>query len=135
MCRAQVSPAGYYAWRKRPVSARATANATILADIRKVHRDSDQRYGSPPVHAALRAQGRGASRGRIEWLMQRHGIRAIMASPHRVRTTDSRHSLPIAPNRIERNFTVKAPNRIWLADITYSAPRPERSGKRMSGMH
>ena len=63
--------------------------------------------------------GRGASRGRIERLMRHHGIRAIMVRPRRVRTTDSRHDLPIAPNLLERNFTATAPNRIWLADITY----------------
>ncbi|MGY4489502.1 transposase InsO family protein [Bradyrhizobium sp. LM3.2] len=51
--------------------------------------------------------------------MRRQGIRAIMARPRRVRTTDSRHDFPIAPNLIERNFSAAAPNRIWLADITY----------------
>ena len=51
--------------------------------------------------------------------MHRHGIRAIMAQPRRVRTTDSRHDFPIAPNLLDRNFTAAAPNRIWLADITY----------------
>ncbi|MCK1406852.1 transposase [Bradyrhizobium sp. 76] len=89
----EVSPAGYYAWRERPDSARTTTNAALLADIRQVHQGSGGRYGSPRVHAALRAQGRGASRGRIERLMHRHGIRAIMAPPRRVRTTDSRHGL------------------------------------------
>ena len=115
----EVSPAGYYAWRERSVSARAASNSTLLAEIRQVHHDSGQRYGSPRVHAALRTQGRGASRGRIERLMRRYGIRAIMARPRRVRTTDSRHDLPIAPNLIARDFTAAAPNRIWLADITY----------------
>jgi putative transposase len=115
----EVSPAGYYAWRERPVSARAASNSTLLAEIRQVHHDSGQRYGSPRVHAALRTQGRGASRGRIERLMRRYGIRAIMARPRRVRTTDSRHDLPIAPNLIARDFTAAAPNRVWLADITY----------------
>jgi putative transposase len=57
-----------------------------------------------------------------------------MARPRWVRTTDSEHDLPIAPNLLDRNFTAAAPNRIWLADITYSAPRPEESGKRMFGM-
>src|SRR5256886_17403097 len=51
--------------------------------------------------------------------MRRHGVRAIMARPRWVRTTDSRHDFPIAPNLLERNFTATAPNRIWLADITY----------------
>jgi putative transposase len=114
-----VSPAGYYAWRSRPESERSAANRDLVEDIRRVHRDTRGRYGSPRIHAELKAQGRGASRGRIERLMHRHGIRAIMARPRWVRTTDSRHDLPIAPNLLDRNFTAVAPNRIWLADITY----------------
>ena len=114
-----VSPAGYYAWRARPESRRSVANRPLIDDIERVHREACGRYGSPRIHAELRAQGRGASRGRIERLMRRHGIRAIMARPRRVGTTDSRHDFPIAPNLLERNFTAAAPNRIWLADITY----------------
>jgi putative transposase len=114
-----VSPAGYYAWRSRPESQRAAANRELVGDIKRVHRDTNGRYGSPRIHAELKAQGRGASRGRIERLMRRHGIRAIMARPRRVRTTDSRHDFPIAANLLERNFIADAPNRIWLADITY----------------
>jgi transposase InsO family protein len=115
----EVSPAGYYAWRTRKPSARATANGELVAAIRRAHGDSGGRYGSPRVHAVLQAQGRGTSRGRIERLMRHYGIRAIMAPPRRVRTTDSRHTLPIAPNLLARDFTTVAPNRIWLADITY----------------
>jgi len=114
-----VSPAGYYAWRSRPESRRSAANRDLVDDIRRVHRDTRGRYGSPRIHVELKAQGRGASRGRIERLMRRHGIRAIMARPRRVRTTDSRHDLPIAPNLLDRNFIATAPNQIWLADITY----------------
>jgi len=66
--------------------------------------------------------------------MHRHGIRAIMASPGRGRTTDSRHDLPIAPNLIAPDFTAAAPNRGRLADITYSAPRPRFGEARMTGM-
>ena len=114
-----VSPAGYYAWRSRPESERSAANRDLVEDIRRVHRDTSGRYGSPRIHAELKAQGRGASRGRIERLMRHNGIRAIMTRPRRVRTTDSRHDLPIAPNLLGRNFFAAAPNRIWLADITY----------------
>jgi putative transposase len=114
-----VSPAGYYAWRRRPQSDRHRINQALLTEIRFLHRDSGGRYGSPRIHAALQHQGRGVSRGRIERLMHRHGIRAIMTPLRRVRTTDSRHGLPIAPNLIDRNFTAAAPNRVWLADITY----------------
>ena len=115
----EVSPAGYYAWRSRPESQRSSDNRDLLEDIQRVHRDNHGRYGSPRVHEELKAQGRGASRGRIERLMRHHGIRAIMARPRRAGTTDSRHDLPIAPNLLDRNFVADAPNRIWLADITY----------------
>ena len=114
-----VSPAGYYAWRSRPESRRSAANRALVDDIKRVHRDTRGRYGSPRIHVELKAQGRGVSRGRIERLMRRHGIRAIMARPRRVRTTDSCHDLPIAPNLLDRNFIATAPNQIWLADITY----------------
>ena len=114
-----VSTAGYYAWRSRPESERSAANRELVDDIKQVHRDACGRYGSPRIHAELKAQGRGVSRGRIERLMRHHGIRAIMARTRRVRTTDSRHDFPIAPNLLGRNFFAAAPNRIWLADITY----------------
>jgi putative transposase len=117
-----VSQAGYYAWRSRPESRRSAANRDLIDDIRRVHRDTRGRYASPRIHVELKAQGRGASRGRIERLMRRHGIRAIMARPRRVRTTDSRHDLPVAPNLLDRNFIATAPNQIWLADITYIEP-------------
>jgi putative transposase len=112
-----VSPAGYYAWRTRPESQRSVVNRDLLSEVRRVHRDNRGRYGSPRVHAELR--DRGVSRGRIERMMRRYGIRAITARPWRPRTTDSRHDLPIAPNLIDRNFTAAAPNQVWLADITY----------------
>ncbi len=71
----EVSPAGYcYAWRERPVSERAKSSAALLAAIRQVHHDSSGRYGSPRVHAVLRRQGRGTSRGRVERMMRRNGI-------------------------------------------------------------
>ncbi|MGY4626467.1 transposase InsO family protein [Bradyrhizobium sp. USDA 4486] len=110
----EVSPTGHYAWRERPVSALRAAGCGPVSPSRQ-----QRGYGSPRLHAVLRRQGRGASRGRIERLMLRHGIRAIMAPPRSVRTTDSRHDLPIAPNLVARDFTAEAPNRIWLADIAY----------------
>jgi putative transposase len=114
-----VSPAGYYAWRSRPESERSSANRDLVDEIKRVHRNTSGRYGSPRIHAELKAQGHGVSLGRIERLMRHHGIRAITAPARRVRTTDSRHDFPIAPNLIGRNFTATAPNRMWLADITY----------------
>ncbi len=130
-----VSAAGYYAWRGRPESPRKAANRALLTEIRRVHLAHRGRYGVPRIHAALHSLGHTASRGRIERLMRHHGIRAIMARRFRACTTDSRHDWPIAPNRLAQNFVAERPNQVWLADITYGAPRPGRSGVHMSGMH
>ena len=77
------------------------------------------RYGSPRMHATLRAEGYRVSRGRVERLMRRHGIRALARRRFRPSTTDSRHALPISPNLLQQKFTVFEPNRVCLADITY----------------
>ena len=116
-----VSPSGYYAWRGRPESMRATANRALLADIRRLHERHRGRCGSPRIHAALRAEGGTASRGRVERLMRRHGIRGVAARRFRPVTTDSRHGLPIAPDLLGQGFQAPAPNRVWLSDITYIA--------------
>lgn len=114
----EVSASGYYAWRDRPESARSRADRALAADIRRVHADNRAIYGSPRVHAALRAEGRRIGVNRVARLMRHHGIQG--RHKRRVpRTTDSKHSLPVAPNLLDRQFTAPAPNRIWLADITY----------------
>ena len=114
-----VSPAGYYAWRGRPESPRKAANRTLLTEIRRLHLAHRGRYGAPRIHAALQAEGHAVSRGRVERLMRRRGIRAIMPRRFRISTTDSHHDLPIAPNRLGQKFIAERPNQIWLADITY----------------
>ncbi|ATR19143.1 Transposase (plasmid) [Roseomonas mucosa] len=113
-----VSSSGYYAWRARPDSARALANQQILTDIRRLHASHHGRYGSPRLQAALRAEGRLVSRGRVERLMRGAGIRAIAGRRCRPATTNSRHTLPVAPNLLDRQFAVTRPNTVWLADIT-----------------
>jgi len=120
MCRVLgVSPSGYYAWRSRPESARAAANRRLLAEVRRLHERHRGRYGSPRIHAALRAQGIAASRGRVERLMRRHGIRGAAARRFRPVTTDSQHALPVAPDLLGQRFDAMGPNRTWLADISY----------------
>lgn len=122
MCRVlEVSASGYYAWRKRPESARARANRALLADLHRLHAEHHGRYGSPRMHAALRSEGRTASRGRVARLMRRHGIRALAGRRFRPCTTDSRHHLPIAPNLLKQAFVAPAPNRVWLTDIIFIA--------------
>jgi putative transposase len=120
MCAAlSVSPSGYYAWRSRPQSPHKIANRGLLGDIRRVHACHRGRYGAPRIHAALRAEGQAISCGRIERVMRRHGIRARAPRRYRVCTTDSKHSLPVAPNLLAQRFVADRPNRVWLADITY----------------
>jgi putative transposase len=114
-----VSAAGYYAWRSRPESSRKAANRVLLCEIRRLHLAHRGRYGAPRIHAALRGLGHTASRGRVERLMRHHGIGAMVPRRFRVCTTDSRHDLPIAPNRLDQNFVAERPNQVWLADITY----------------
>ncbi len=115
----EVSPSGYYGWRSRPESARSAANRQLLEDVRRLHAGHHGRYGSPRVHAALRAEGRSASHGRVERLMRRYGIRALAGRRFRPCTTDSHHDLPIAPNLLKQEFSASMPNTVWLADITY----------------
>jgi transposase InsO family protein len=116
----EVSPSGYYAWRGRPESARVVADRDLTRQIRRVHADNRAVYGSPRVHAALCAQGRRVGVNRVARLMRHHGIqgRYKRRGP---RTTDSQHALPLAPNLLDRQFEVSAPDRTWLADITHIA--------------
>src|SRR6185437_6391832 len=123
MCRVlEVWPSGFYAWRA-PESTRALGDQQLLADVRRLQAQHQGRYGSPRMHAALRAEGRGCSRGRVERLMRRHGIRALAGRRFRPCTTDSRHFLPVAPNLLVQRFVASPPGRIWLADITYIPTR------------
>ncbi len=118
----QVSTAGYYAWRSRPEGKRAAENRALLDDIRQVHEASQGRYGSPRVHAALRAGGKKISRRRVERIMRHHGVRGLVAQRRRVQTTDSSHAFPVAPDLLERKFSATSkPNQVWLADLTYIA--------------
>jgi putative transposase len=112
---------GYYAWRKRPLSGHAQQDAELTAQIREIFSDSRQTYGSPRVHAQLH-KAWPCSRKRVARLMRQA---ALVARPRRrsVRTTDSKHAEPVAPNLLARAFTAPVPNRIWVADITYLATR------------
>ena len=126
MCRVlRVSRAGYYAWRRRPPSARSRANLQLLVAIRAVHQQSRSRYGSPRVTRELQAQGYRCSEPRVARLMRAAGVQAKRRRRFRV-TTDSRHGEPVAPNRLQRRFAVPligGVNRVWASDITYIPTR------------
>jgi putative transposase len=121
MCRVlTVSTSGYYAWRERPQSQRAQDNLELVDRIKEVHAASRETYGSPRVHAELvQGQGIHCNKKRVERLMRIHDIRGRQRRRRRVKTTDSNHSLPVAPNLLDRQFEADLPNRKWVADITY----------------
>lgn len=112
-----VSPAGFYA-SKRPPSRRAKDNAELAAAIRAIFAESHRRYGAPRVRAELLARGRKVSLNRVARIMRELGLRARRKRRF-VPTTDSKHAMPVAPNVLERDFTIDAPNKVWVTDITY----------------
>jgi putative transposase len=119
MCRAlAVSPAGYYAWRSRPESARTIQTRILLSAIRVLHEESRETYGSPRIWGALREQGHQVGEHRVARLMRQANLQAKTVSKWRV-TTDSAHRLPVAANHLNRQFTVAAPNQVWAGDLTY----------------
>ena len=119
LCRMmQVSTSGYYEWRARPESARKQANRRLILQIRAVHLRSRKSYGRRRVHAQLRQEGIICSLGRVARLMRAAGLRGCRRRGFRA-TTDSRHTLPGAPNLLARDFSTTAANQVWVSDITY----------------
>lgn len=119
MCRAlSVSRAGFYAWLHRPESKREREDRRLAVLTQEAHERSRKTYGSPRVHAELKAQGILVSRKRIIRLMQELGLSGKMRRRF-VRTTDSKHAHPVAPNLLSRDFHADRPNQRWSGDITY----------------
>ena len=118
MCRLLgVSSSGYYAWAKRRPSRRAETDAALIAEIRVAHGASHGTCGAPRIHAELAANGIQVGRKRVARLMSRAGLAGVCRRKFVVTTlkSDSRQ----APDLVERNFTAEAPDRLWVADITY----------------
>jgi len=119
MCRLlQVSASGYYAWRARPESSRAQSDRALMTEIRRVHQDSKGVYGSPRVHAELVSNGICVGRHKVARLMRLARLRGCPRRRFRV-TTQRDPSHPVARNLLKQNFSTKAPNQRWAADITY----------------
>ena len=113
-----VSKSGYYAWRSRPSSKRSYEDAALTEKIREVHRRSRETYGSPRVHAELRALGVRCGRRRVSRLMRVAGLQGCVSGKKRRTTRRDPRAAP-APDLLGREFVATQPNRIWLADITY----------------
>jgi putative transposase len=115
----EVSVSGYRAWRRggTPQRKRLT-DAQLLAVIEALHAELKGAYGSPRMVDEIRDRGFPASKERVERLMREHGIRGRHKRRYKA-TTDSKHSLPVAPNLLDRKFMPAAPNQAWGADLTY----------------
>lgn len=114
-----VSRAGYYAWRGRPPSARARADGELTGRIRQIHATSRGTYGSPRVHAELRAAGVCCGRRRVARLMRAAGLVGCPRRRRQPRTTIAAPPAARAPDLVQRAFRPPAPDRLWVADITY----------------
>nr|WP_103027164.1 IS3 family transposase [Salinibacter altiplanensis] len=117
-----VSRSRYYAWLKRPESQREKNDRRLLTMIKAIHRESRQTYGSPRVHAELRSRGVRCGENRVARLMRENDIQAKQRATFKC-TTNSDHDLPVAPNRLDRQFEADGPNRKWTCNITYVSTR------------
>lgn len=117
----EVSVSGYHqhlARRRKIAQRRHLSDEALVVHIRAVYAENRGAYGWPRIWRQLRAEGIRVGKQRVQRLMQERGIRARGKRRFRVTTTDSRHDLPIAPNLLDRNFTVAGPNQACAGDIT-----------------
>lgn len=120
MCKVLVvSESGYYQWKKRPVSKRAKADKELSTQIEPIFEQSRQTYGSPRLKAALKLKGISCSKKQVARLMRLMGLVSCHRRKKRkVNTTDSSHTNPVAPNRLNRDFTATGSDQKWVGDIT-----------------
>jgi len=117
-----VSSSGYYDWIDRPESQRSRLNRSLLTKIQCFHQASRKTYGSPRIHRDLQESGECVGINRVARLMKQAGIQAKMAKRFVV-TTDSKHTMQPAPDKLKRRFRAEAPNRAWVSDTTFIATR------------
>ncbi len=113
-----VSPSGYYAWLVRPPSARQRSDEALSIEIKRIHDETRQVYGSPRIHAELHDEGMRVGRNRVQRLMRILGIEGASRRKKWHTTKRSKDARP-APDLVERDFEVTGPDQLWVADITY----------------
>jgi transposase InsO family protein len=119
MCRALlVSRSGYYGWRNHPTSLRTQKNRLLDTEIKKQFELEKGRAGAPRVTKQLKKKGVTCSHNKVAKRMRILGLRAKAAKKFKA-TTNSKHSLPIAPNLLKQDFNATHPNQKWVSDITY----------------
>jgi putative transposase len=119
MCRLfGVSRSGYYAWLKRKPSSRAVENARLAIAIQAAHTRSRETYGPLRLQPELADDGYRAGLGRIKRIRTQLGIRCKQCRKFKA-TTNSKHTLSVAENRLQQNFTTSRANQVWVTDLTY----------------
>lgn len=119
MCKVlKVSSSGYYKWLKRKPSAREIHRKWLKKRIRYYYYHFKRRSGSPTITAALHNEGCSVSSKTVSRLMKEMGLKSITVRKYKA-TTNSNHSMPVFDNVLDRKFQVAAPNKVWVADITY----------------
>jgi putative transposase len=119
ICRTlEIAPSSYYAARSRPPSARALADEELKPKIAEVHRENFAVYGAYKVWRALRRKGENVGRDRVARLMSSLGLVGAVRERH-IRTTRPAELAARPPDLVERTFAAAAPNRLWVADLTY----------------
>ncbi len=113
-----VSTSGYYAWQKRGTSARKQTDQNLLARIQGIHAYSRGTYGAPRIHVELAATAVRVGRKRVARLMRLAGLVGV-SRRKAPRTTRRVQGESVAPDLVQRHFAAKAPNQLWVADITY----------------
>jgi putative transposase len=117
-----VSPSGLATWKRGGRLGSRLTDPALLALIRAIHAESKRAYGWPRVWRELQDRGIPAGKERVRKLMQANGIRGRHKRRYKA-TTDSNHNLPVAPNRLDRQFGTSRPDQAWTADLTYIATR------------
>lgn len=115
-----VSVSGYYAWCKRAASSRRQAEPRLEAEIQAAHVRTRETFGPERLQKELAGRGVEVGVHRIKRLRRKLGLRCRQKRKFKA-TTNSRHNLPVAPNRLDQSFSVDSPNRAWCGDITYVA--------------
>lgn len=119
----EVSRSGFYKWLKSPLSERRQQRQRLTERIQYHYADSGGLYGSPKITYLLRQEGNRVSEKTVGRIMREQGIVSRTVRKFKVQTTDSAHTLPVAPNLLNQQFNPDAPDQVWVSDITYIRTR------------